>query len=212
MTLIQGKESTGERFMTTKSLHQIMNEIAARIDVLEPIHASGQDDLGHFKPTAKQQQSLRGNKDPLSEIDAFMQMDDLLAHLHKEYLEAKIHRQQLLAQNGKGDPMAEIAMDMEDSAYCAFQTRYIELRQIGELMAKVQRLMRESMETIEREKNKEREKEFRNFILLSKMQEKNRQENNQGGFEYAILLLIFNLVPSPKQQSYMPQQGIKMAA
>lgn len=202
--------------MTTKSLHQIMNEIAARIDVLQPNHTSGQDDIGHFKPTAKQQQSLRGHKDPLSEIDAFMQMDDLLAHLHKEYLESKMHRQQLLAQNGKGDPMAEIAMDMEDSAYCALQTRYIELRQIRDMMAKAQRLMRESVEAIEREKNKEQLQKFTNFILFLKMQssqnEQNRHNNSTGGFEYAILLLIFNLIPSPLQTYQQPQPRMMVAA
>ena len=202
--------------MTVKSLHQIMNEIAARIDVLEPGHASGQDDIAHYKPTAKQQQSLRGNKDPLSEIEAFMQMDDLLAHLHKEYLEAKIHRTQLLAQNGQNDPMAEIAMDMEDSTYCAFQTRYIELRQIRDMMAKAQRLMRESVENIEREKNKEQLQKFTNFVLLSKMQarqnEQNRLDNAKGGFEYAILLLIFNLIPSPLQTYQYPQQRKMVAA
>ena len=193
---------------TQKSLHQIMNEIASRVETLQP-----DETLAHLQPNQKQPASLNGavkNSDPLSEIDAFMQFDDLLAQLHKQYLEAKMHRVELSADNGMNDPMTEIALDMEDSAYCAFQTRYIELRQIRELMAKVQRLMRESREEIEREKNKQREKEFRNFIILAKMQKKLRQKEQKGGFEYAILLLIFNLVPTP--QILKPQSHHKMAA
>ena len=192
--------------MAQKSLHQIMNEIAGRVDALQ-----SDQEIAHLQPTERQQSQLRGdskNADPLSEIEAFIQIDSLLAQLHKQYIEAKMQRIELNAANGQSDPMAEIAMDMEDSAYCAFQTRYIELRQMRDLMAKAQRLMRESAEDVQREKNKEREKEFRNFIMLSKMNAKLQEENKQGGFEYAALLLIFNLVPTPKFRNSQPQYSM----
>ncbi|MEM7618188.1 MAG: hypothetical protein AAF244_02275 [Pseudomonadota bacterium] len=191
-----------------KSLHQIMNEIVQRIDTLEPSFAGEQDDFGHFRPTDRQQAQLRGDQDPLSEVEAFIQLDDVLAHLYKQFLEAKAYRQQLTAENGIDDPMTEIAIDMEDSAYCAFQTKYIELRQIREMMARAQRLMRESKEALEREKTKEREEKYKNFIMLSKMQEKTREQNMRGGFEYAILLLMFNLLPTHYMHN-MPQHQFK---
>ncbi|MEM6812035.1 MAG: hypothetical protein AAF549_06170 [Pseudomonadota bacterium] len=172
--------------MSQKSLHQIMNDIVGRLDSLQPHEHS-------HAPNKKKKKS----RDPLSEIEAFMKLDDLLARLHRQYLEAKAQRKDLTKAHGSNDPMTEIAMDMEDSAYCAFQTRYIEVRQIQEMMARAQRLMREREEEIELEKRKEREKEFQNFILLSKLQEKARQRGRMGGFEYAVLLLIFNLVPVP---------------
>ena len=193
-----------------KSLHQIMNEIAQRIDTLEPAFSGDQDDYGHFKPSDTQQAQLRGDKDPLSEIEAFIQLDEVLAHLYKQYLEAKTYRQQLSAEHGIDDPMTEIALDMEDSAYCAFQTRYIEARQIRELMERAQRLMRQSVEAIERQKTKEREEKYKAFIMISKMQEKTREQNKVGGFEYAILLLMFNLLPKNAQPT--PQYQHKMAA
>jgi len=194
-----------------KSLHQIMNEIAGRIDTLQPSFAGEKDEFGHFKPTDKQQAQLRGDKDALSEVEAFMQLDPLLAQLHKQFLEAKIYRKELSAANGPNDPMTEVALDMEDSAYCAFQTRYIELRQVRDMMARAQRLMRDSAEDAEREKNKEREQEFKNFLMMAKMQDRVNEQNRQGGFEYAILLLIFNLVPMPNYQ-LKPQSYQRMAA
>ena len=193
-----------------KSLHQIMNEIVQRIDTLAPSFSGDKDNLGQFKPSDRQQAALRGNKDPLSEIEAFIQLDEILAHLNKQYLEAKAYRIQLSADHGVNDPMAEIAVDMEDSAYCAFQTRYIEVRQMRDLMTRVQYLMRESVETIERQKAKEREEKYKAFIMLSKMQEKTRQQDKRGGFEYAILLLMFNLTPAHHVPKHQYQQ--KMAA
>jgi len=201
---------TGEKSMTQKSLHEIMNEIVGRIDTLDTASLSPFQNNEYLKPSSKQQKPKHGKVNPLSEIDAFMQLDSLLAQLHKQYLEAKVYRQDLIKANGSNDPMSEIAIDMEDSAYCAFQTRYIEMRQIREMMAKAQRLMRESVEEIERDANIEREKQFRNFILLSKMQEKLRLENQQGGFGYAILLIMFNL--TPMSFSRKPAYVQKMAA
>ena len=45
--------------------------------------------------------------------------------------------------------MAEIAIDMEDSAWCAMQTRYIELRAKRHLMARAQDMMRHRDKQIE---------------------------------------------------------------
>jgi len=79
------------------------------------------------------------------------------------------------------------------------------------MMARAQRLMHDSAQEAEREKNKEREQEFKNFLMMAKMQDRVNEQNRQGGFEYAILLLIFNLVPMPNYQ-LKPQSYHRMAA
>lgn len=169
--------------MKEQSLHQIMNKMVARLDTLQIDDAQKQS-------TAKK----------LSELEAFMQMDSLLASLNKEYLEAKAQRKNLCQLNGKGDAMAEVAMDMEDSAWCAMQTRYIELRQSREKMERAQHLMRESekgeAEAVEKQAKADKEKEFNNYIYWSRTVPKMREMNKTPYiFEWAILLLVFKVKP-----------------
>lgn len=188
--------------MTEKSLHQIMNEIVGRIDSLQP-----GEEFASLKPeSAKIKPKGKAYKDPLSELEAFAKLDDLLAHLQKQYLDAKAERQQAVEEHGPDSAMAEMAMDLQDSAWCALQTRHVELRQVRDMMDKAQRLMRESREEAENARAKDKQKEFSNFIALAKAQEQIREKDQQGGFEWAILLLLFNLVPMPtRQQFYTPQ-------
>lgn len=103
------------------------------------------------------------NKQPLSELDAFMILDPLLADLNKEFLDTKSKRAELLRKNGRDDPMAQIAEDLEDSAWCAMQTRYIELRSQRILMMKAQRLMRERDVEIETAKREEERRSLAAF-------------------------------------------------
>ncbi|HPF78182.1 MAG TPA: hypothetical protein PLF01_02720 [Alphaproteobacteria bacterium] len=164
--------------MQGQSLNQIMNDMVARLDVLRP------DDPSQRSPQ------------PLSELEAFMQMDTLLANLNKQYLEAKQQRKELVALNGADDAMAEVAMDMEDSAWCAMQTRYLELRQERELMEKAQRLMREAEEAVEAEIKRDKEKEFNNYVYWTKTLQRIREKNKTPKiFEWAFLMLIFKIEP-----------------
>lgn len=105
------------------SLQQAMNRVS-----------SGLEQAGLASPETAQ--PLR------EEIDVFAQYDPLLADLQKQYLDARAVRKRQLESFGAEDPMAEIAADMEDSAWCAMQTRYIELRDERLLMARVQKEMR----------------------------------------------------------------------
>lgn len=166
-----------------------MNDMVQRLDAIRPA------DVKKRAPTA------------LSELEAFIQTDDLLADLNKQYLEAKRERKELVALNGADDAMTEVALDMEDSAWCAMQTRYLELRQDRELMAKVQRMMRQSEEEIEYEVKRDKERNLKQFIYytqaLNRMKEKNKTPRI---FEWAILLLIFKMVPLHKNTNFIQQQ------
>lgn len=168
-----------------------MNDMAKRMDAFQPETTSGQAQTS------------------LSEIDAFMCYDEVLASLNKQYLEAKQQRKELIAMNGAEDAMAEVAMDMEDSAWCAMQTRYIELRQERELMEKVQRLMRQSEEAAELEIQKDKEKQLDKYIYWSQTVQKIREMNTAPRiFEWAILLSVFKMTPFDQMKdfhSYVPK-------
>ena len=105
--------------------------------------------------------------------------------------------------------MAEVALDMEDSSWCAMQTRYIELRQERELMEKVQRLMRASEEQAELEVEKDKEKQLDKYIYWSQTVQKIREMNTPPRiFEWAILLSVFKITPFDQFKdfhSYVPK-------
>jgi len=61
-------------------------------------------------------------------IDAYMVVDEVLANLYKQYVQAKENLARLVIDNGSDDPMTEVAWDMHDSTRCAIETRLIELR------------------------------------------------------------------------------------
>ena len=92
--------------------------------------------------------------------------------------------------------MTEIAIDMEDSAWCAMQTRDIELRAKRHLMARAQDMMRHRDKQIEELKesaeatNKQRQaRDFMNYLkLMEAIKEKNKTPKI---FEWLILFLIF---------------------
>ena len=134
----------------------------------------------------------------LTELEAFIRMDQVLASLNKQYLEAKAHRKELVALNGADDAMAEVAMDMEDSAWCAMQTRYLELREDRDLMMQAQRLMRQADERVEEKREKEKQKEALNiFHRMQILKNMERQKKDRVPFfEIAFILLIFKLLPA----------------
>ncbi|MES2729001.1 MAG: hypothetical protein V4621_02740 [Pseudomonadota bacterium] len=54
--------------------------------------------------------------------------DPVLASLIKQYLNSSRQHKDLLRTNGMQDAMVDVAADMVDSAWCALQTRLLELR------------------------------------------------------------------------------------
>ncbi len=175
--------------MKAPSLQQIMNEMASRVDAIHPA------------PPEQRPAQL------LSELDAFIQMDHLLASLHKDYLDAKAQRVELIALHGDADAMAEVAMDMEDSAWCAMQTRYLELREEREIMERAQRLMRRAEEKIQEEKARDKEYETKKLAyhlkIIDKVKEMNKTPNI---LEWALVLAILKVSPFHPRSHYSMQQ------
>ncbi len=179
--------------MKEQSLHQIMNAMVQRLETIRPADAVA-------RPV-----------EVLSELEAFIRIDDLLASLNKQYLDAKSDRKEIVALNGADDAMAEVAIDMEDSAWCAMQTRYIELREKRELMARAQQMMRRSEKDVLEERAKKatrkKEKTYQAFIFRMQLLRRVKELNETPHIlEWAILFLMFHITPFDKkpvlQQSF----------
>jgi hypothetical protein len=180
-------------FVKKQSLHQIMNEMATRLETLQP--------------ATPEKRSLV----PLSELEAFLQMDSLLASLNKDYLDAKAQRIELIALYGNEDAMVEVAMDMEDSSWCAMQTRYIELREERELVERAQRMMRRVEEKIEQEKARNKAYEAEQFTYYMRAVQKMKEMNkNPKVFEIGFaLMLLFKMYPlNYTPNNMMPRNGM----
>lgn len=108
-----------------------------------------------------------------NEFEAFIALDPLLASLNKDYKTARSQRKDLQTTFGADDPMVDIALDMEDSAWCAMQARYLELRKEKETMRRAQSLMRsleeERIEQAIQEKLEIRHKKAQEIFYLNRM-------------------------------------------
>lgn len=181
--------------MSNLSLQAVMNEMAQG-DV-RPRPYQPRDNA--FKAPAPSQK-------PITELQAFIQLDPVLASLHKQFLEAKAQHAALVSANGKNDAMAEVAADMMDSAWCAMQTRFIEVRADRQMMQEAQAMMRLSIKMIEEKRDKDKSKEalklFQKMELL-KLAEKQRKDRVPF-FEIGFIFLLFDLIPAginkPQQQ------------
>jgi hypothetical protein len=114
---------------------------------------------------------------PVTELEAFTRFDPLLARLHKEYLDAKAIRCKSEKDFGRCDPMTDMAVMVEDSAWCAMQTRYMEVRADRRLMAKVQELMEDerhkAAQKREREQLEDALRYYRHFEMIERMRKNN---------------------------------------
>ena len=181
-----------------------MNEMAQG-DVAISTPAPTQDFINHCQK-------------PLSEMDALVSQDDLLAHLHKEFLNAKGSFDRLMRENGADDAMTEVAADMMDSAWCAMQTRMMEVRANGAVMAQAQAMMQASMRQMK--ETQEQQEQKKALALYHKMQmlqhlknvrqaQKIKQEKEKVPFfEMVFILMMFKLLPvgiNKPQYNYVGQ-------
>ena len=178
----------------SKSLNSLMNEMART-----------ESAMSRIKPRRP-----HVHMKPLSEIEAFILLDDTLENLNKQYLNAKRQANDLVNLNGADDAMADIARDMEDSAWCAMQTRYLELRAERNIMARAQDMMRRRNKQIqdlkERATQRHKQKQAREFMnylkVIKTVKEKNRTPQI---FEWLMLFLILRidmLGQNTKQRNY----------
>ncbi|MGB1076999.1 MAG: hypothetical protein ACPG05_01725, partial [Bdellovibrionales bacterium] len=105
--------------------------------------------------------------DALDEISIYASLDPILGDLVKQYKDADKYAHELDQTFSNDDPMAEIAHDRKDSAWCAVETRLLELREDEQFTDMVRmRLMR-----LEEERAgliHDRKKEEEDFIVRKK--------------------------------------------
>ena len=158
-----------------KNLHQILNEVSLRID-------QGAVAMSSSAPRA------------LDELQAFVTLDPLLADLHKQYIDARQNRLRAEKEFGKGDGMADMASLLEDSAWCAMQTRYMEVRADRKSMVQAQKIMTETRLEEERLAREEKENEARKALeqmqLFSRMH--TPKQDSGVGLWLALLMLYGN--------------------
>lgn len=167
--------------MGSQGLHNIMNDVASMLD-------------GMVMSAPKSAPSAL--REPMSEMDAFIEMDPLLAQLHKDFIDARQMRTQAQKEYGADDAMTEMAAYSEDSAWCAMQTRYMELRADRDNMAQAQELVAEDIRECEREARELREEET--LKLYGQMQVYHRMRERHGPSAAQILFFYILLMINPR--------------
>lgn len=122
-------------------------------DALAAVNTALDARQNHNKPLKTQKKSKSAK---LDELSAFRCLDPLLDALHCDFMTAKGASAQAVKEFGADSPMAEIACEAEDSAWCAMQTRLLEVRGDRALMRRAQDLILES-EREEEQKHEKRE-------------------------------------------------------
>lgn len=126
---------------------------------------------------------------PLDEFGAFVRLDPLLASLHKQYLDAKGDRARAAAEYGAQGGMTDLAMLAEDSAWCAMQTRYLELRASQDAMKRAGNLMAQAKAQAERERENRGRSEL--LDLAAAVRTARRCRYDESALIFAWLLLCF---------------------
>lgn len=132
----------------------------------------------------------------LDELQAFILIDPLLAGLQKEYLDARATRAQAQREYGAGDGMTDMAMMMEDSAWCAMQTRLMEVRADRAKRAEANGLIEDSRrEEEERETKAKKEEALRvidHLLMTMRMREIQEERNKNYGGWFLFFMLMMN--------------------
>ena len=164
--------------MKKVSLQEIMNRMVTRF---ETIKTEGADSY---------------QKDPWTEIKAYIGLDPVLGDLHKQYLDARAQHKKLLTENGKSDAMTEIALDVRASTVSAIETRVIELRKDEALRSVVAYRMRRA----EIDREQELSAETKEYWLQirgyneAQMRTKARKKREEGTSNFLAAIVFLNLV------------------
>lgn len=151
-------------------------------------------------------------KSPMSELEAFIQMDPLLADLHKEFQDVRRNHRDLLFKNGCDDPMAQMAADMEDSAWCAMQTRLLELRNQPIKMRMAQRIQNEARREAEKQEEQDRAKVIGGFIQQVATVENRKQDRGMPGLIEWLIFYIYVLREHNLMPAFRKTAEYRMAA
>lgn len=139
-----------------RDLREILNDVSKQLETVRPYEHEAPDRM-------------------ISELEAFMHFDDLLSKLHKEYMDAKEQRQKAVREFGADEPMTEVAVLVEDSAWCAVQTRHMELRDDRALMKSAKDMMEEDRRKKEETASREHEKDYLEKYHAMQMLLRNKQ-------------------------------------
>ena len=134
---------------TPATVKDILGQIEKRLKTLEVFDTSA--------PTV--------SLDPLSEVGLYISRDKLLADLYRQYLEAQRNYIISVKRHGTQDAMTEIAQYTADSAYCAMETRLIELRGDPEMQAQIERVQRKQRASYESDMRNRQEEYARRGIV-----------------------------------------------
>lgn len=165
-----------------KPLQEIMHRVSEGLDRCHPASA----------------------KAVLSEFDAFLILDGLLTNLNKQYLDAREQRCNAVREFGT-DCMTDMAAILEDSAWCAVQTRYMELRADRMMQKRAQALIEETRAAERKAKEAERDKErlaIYNMAQLAAMIKKNGRDEI-----LMMWLAVFYLREMQRQEALFREQA-----
>lgn len=129
-------------------------------------------------------------QEPLTEIQAFAALDPLLAGLQKEYLDARAIRLKSQQDYGLDDAMTDMAQWSEDSAWCAMQTRYLEVRDDRIMMKSAQNLMHESVLEYKEAQQREKEKDALKLLAELKMFDRMHEAQNKSYLHVWVMCII----------------------
>ncbi len=157
-----------------RGLNDILNDVSKRLEAVAPA-------------------PITTSSEVISELEAFMFCDDLLASLHKEFVDAKEQRIKATHEFGVDDGMTDMAVMMEDSCWCAMQTRYIELRGDRGLMKRAQEMIEEDRCKKEEKKKAEAEKEWLQKYQWMQLVSRQRQAEQDHANAIWLLLLWYGM-------------------
>ena len=144
------------------------------------------------------------------ETDIFMDMDGVLASLDRQYRYAKAQHKAARLAHGADSPMADIAGDMEDSAWCAMQTRLMELRADGAMMRAVQKKLREEAREEDEARRALKDKKALDFFnrmeALRLIKRNNTSSNIYEWLAFVIIMHQIVRLPFPALGVQAPQR------
>lgn len=129
----------------------------------------------------------------VTEESLFIGQDAVLASLNREYLNSRAYHDAARREHGADSPMTDIAADALDSAWCAMQTRLMELRADGGLMRLVQTKLRDAAREAERA---QREAQDRGALSLFNRMEAARiakaHDKSSPVYDWLLVFMIFH--------------------
>ncbi len=156
-----------------KNLHDVMNDVAAALE----------------RRGCTPRRMPRG--EALTELQAFAALDPLLLDLRKEYLNAQEYRRQIEKDFGCDDGMTDMAILAEDSAWCAMQTRYMELRADSCLLMEAQALMEQcALEKEKRDLEVRQQQALENYQYMSMLSRIQRQKEQDDSYFWLLFWVL----------------------